>query len=118
MNDPIVQFTTQAVFVLIFVLTLVDFLRRRTLPRLEIVLLFGCLTVVIIVSGISRLVGPNAGALGSVGVFVFLAQPYLLLRLVEHFRPVPRLQHAIGLVGLLGSWVVALLALLTLPRGQ
>src|SRR5581483_1565482 len=118
MNDPLVQLATQAVIVLIFVLTLLDFLRHRDLPRLEIVLLFGCLTLVFLLSGVSRLVGPNASALGTLGLVIFLAQPYLLLRLVEHFRPVPRLQHAIGLAGLLGTWLLTLLAVLLLPRGQ
>ena len=36
MNDPIVLVLTRGVYILIFGLTLLDFLRRRDIPRLEV----------------------------------------------------------------------------------
>ena len=44
MSDPVLQFITQTVFVVAFVLSLVDCVRRPTVPRVELALLFGCLT--------------------------------------------------------------------------
>src|SRR6266851_3298766 len=57
MTDPVLQLVTQGVFVFAFVLTLVDYLRRPALQRLELAILFGCLTPIIVLQLISHTLG-------------------------------------------------------------
>ncbi len=97
------------VFLLIFILSVRDLIRYRDLPRLEVVALFGTLATVMVVDGVGRLFGPLDPTVGLVIAGVLVAQPYLLLRLVRHFRPVSRLQHALALSGLAVSWLALLL---------
>src|SRR2546426_2579293 len=108
MSDPVLQFITQTVFVVAFVLSLVDCVRRPTVPRVELALLFGCLTPVIVQQVVSQTGGALPNWLSTLAVAAFLAHPYILLRLLSHFRAVPRYQHAIAVLALVGSWLVVL----------
>jgi signal transduction histidine kinase/CheY-like chemotaxis protein len=108
-NDPVLQAVTQGVFVLIWVIVLVDFARRPDRRRAEILALFTSLAAIILLQGLLRATGLELAWLRTVGALVVLAQPYLLLRLVAHFRPLPRTQARLGLVLLLGSWALFLL---------
>jgi signal transduction histidine kinase/CheY-like chemotaxis protein len=96
---------SHAVFVLLFILSVADLVRYRDLPRLEVVALFGTLAVVMIVDAAGRVLGKPDPTIALVMAMVLVAQPYLLLRLVHHFRPIPRPQHAVALTGLVVSWV-------------
>jgi signal transduction histidine kinase/DNA-binding response OmpR family regulator len=115
MNDNLIQVVSQGVFVLLWVITVVDLIRRPSRRRAEIAGLFTTLAAIILLQGLLRATGVTVAWLTTAMAMVFLAQPYLLLRLVEHFRPLPRLQHAAGLGLLLGSWAVILLAPQPLP---
>ncbi|HLQ33376.1 MAG TPA: ATP-binding protein [Chloroflexota bacterium] len=101
------QAVTQGVFVLIFGLTLSDLVRYRDRAHLEIAGLFGTLALIILLQGVAQITGvvlpPYAKLIAAA---VIVAQPYMLLRLVTHFRSLPRTQHAIALVCLFGSWAV------------
>ncbi len=103
-DDVLLQAASQLVFLLIFLLTLINFLRNRDRAALEILGLFTCLAVIILLSGFTKLTGFSSPILTLIATFLLLAQPYLLLRLVTHFRPLPRIQHVIGLAYLAISW--------------
>src|SRR5438105_1046925 len=108
MTDPVLQLITQVVFVVAFALSLVDYVRRPTVPRLELTLLFGCLTPVIVEQLVRQTGGALPNWLSTLAVPAFLAHPYISLRLLSHFRAVPRYQHAIAVLALVGSWLVVL----------
>ncbi len=107
-SDVALQALTQLVFVLVFILTVLELARRRDRARLEIALLFGSLAVIIVIQGFTQLTGISSREAALVGALLLLANPYLLVRLVAHFRPLPRIQHAIGLVYVAVSWAVIL----------
>ncbi|MEW5986259.1 MAG: ATP-binding protein [Chloroflexota bacterium] len=86
-------------FYVITALTLVDFLRYRDRPHLDIALLFSSLVI-----GLSILqldVGDSMPAwLDELSSIALAAHPYLLLRLLQHFYPAPRLLRRLALAGL------------------
>ncbi len=100
--------TSHLVFLLIFILSVRDFIKHRDLPRLEVVALFGTLAAVLAADGVGRLLGRLDPVVELVTAGVLAAQPYLLLRLVRHFRPVPQLQHITALSALAVSWLALL----------
>src|SRR5258708_27815652 len=93
MTDPVLQLVTQGVFVFAYVLTLVDYLRRPALQRLELAILFGCLTPLIVLQLVSHILGEIPTWLSLLAVVAFLRHPYGLIRLLTHFRPGPRIPH-------------------------
>jgi hypothetical protein len=95
---------------------MLDFLRWRDLPRLEVAALFGGFALIIVLQFITDLT-PIAlpDWVTNAGVLAFLAQPYLLLRLLAQFRTVPRLQEAVSVLGLIVSWVLIITFGSTLP---
>ncbi|MCI0398087.1 MAG: ATP-binding protein [Chloroflexi bacterium] len=95
-------------------LTLVDFLRHRERARLDIAAMFGSLAVAILVGQFRAAAGLEAPWLQTLGAMAIMAQPYLLLRLVYHFRPIPRSVNWIGLAGLVVSWGIFIANLLPL----
>ena len=104
MDDPILQLLTRGVFILVFGLTLIDFLRWRDLARLEVAALFGSLVPAIALQAVTDLTGftmPDWAATAS--VIAVLAQPYLQVRVLGQFKSVPTLQHVVALIGLLVS---------------
>ena len=99
----------EAIFVFVFLAAVIDLVRRRDLPRLEIAALLGSVGVLSFFQVLAALTGINVAAARALATLLLLAQPYLLLRVLTHFRPVPRLQHRIALAGLLGSWLILLI---------
>jgi signal transduction histidine kinase/CheY-like chemotaxis protein len=108
MTDPVLQLVTQGVFVFAFALTLVDYLRRPALQRLELAILFGCLTPLIVLQLVSHILGEIPTWLSLLAVIAFLVHPYVLIRLLTYFRPVPRIQQIIAAVALAGACVLLL----------
>src|SRR5260370_40902932 len=116
MDDPVLQVLSRGVFILVFCLTLLDFLHWRDLPRLEVAALFGGFALIIILQFITDLTPITLPDwVTNSGVLAFLTQPYLLLRLLAQFRTVPRLQEAVAVLGLIVSWVLILAFGSTLP---
>src|SRR5438552_18607571 len=103
MTDPVLQLVTQGVFVFASALTLVDYIRRPALQRLELAILFGCLTPIILLRLVGRLLGELPTWAITLAVVAFLAHPFVLIRLLTYFRPVPRHQQVIAVVALIGS---------------
>src|SRR5579862_7867655 len=105
MDDPVLQFVTRAVFVLVFCLTLGDFVQWRDLARLEIAALFGGLACFIVEQAIGE-VTRVPDWLMTIAVLALLTQPYLLLRVLLQFRRIPHYQHWIGAACLAVSCII------------
>lgn len=109
-----VDLFVQSIFLLIAVLTLVDFLRYRDRQRLDIAALFSSLAIVILIGRFNEWIGLESLWLERVGAMALVAHPYLLLRLVHHLRPAPWPVRWFGLIGLIVSWAILILST-TLP---
>jgi signal transduction histidine kinase len=110
--DDLLNLVTQGFFLLVAVLTLADLIRRRDRLRLDIALPFNALAIILLTGLLedANVIDTTPEWLDLLGLLGLLAQPYLLLRLVMHFRPVPRTVAIGSLAGLLGSGA-ALIAL-------
>jgi signal transduction histidine kinase len=100
MDDPLLQLLTRGVFILVFCLAFLDFLRSRNLPRLEVAALLGGLALITALQAVGDLrwfTLPDWAS--TAGTLALLAQPYLLVRVLGHFRSVPRVQHGLALIG-------------------
>jgi hypothetical protein len=95
---------TEIGFVVLFLLTLAAYARRRGRAQLEIAALFGCVAILVVIQALVQITGSEAPAASLAGALLLLAQPYLLLRVMGHFRQVPRAQHVIALCCLAASW--------------
>jgi signal transduction histidine kinase len=98
----------QAVFVAILVATVVDFLRHRSRVRLDIVLIFSSLIIPVVLPQAAEQLGVSGDWIELVTILALLFQPPLLLRLVQHFKAVPRPVIWLARAGLLISVAVYL----------
>jgi PAS domain S-box-containing protein len=111
-NVLLIDFLTlasRAAYVLISGITLVQFLRQRDRTRLDVALMFGSLAVAGLVDTFQEFTGLRPAWMSTLNDLAFLAQPYLLVRMVSLFRPVRRRIQAAALAGMLAAWVAALL---------
>ena len=107
--------TTQAVALLIAFLTFVDFLRHRDQARLDVMLMFGDLAAIVVIQLLTSAAGGAPRWTSLLSSFLLVAHPYLLLRLVQRFRPVPRWLQWFALGGLLISSLVLVAVPAPLP---
>jgi len=115
-ENAILKFLTQGIYLLLFAVTLVGFARHRMLARLEVAALFGVLAAVILLQGFTQVTGIVLPWAATAAALLILAQPCLLLRLVGHFRPIPRLWDLAALATVLATYAVVILAGQPLPR--
>lgn len=94
------EWFTQGAIVLLAVLVLVRWLQWRDRVSFDIFLVFGSLAVLLILERTLRLAHIDAQWIRPLGISVLLAHPYLLLRVVSHFRPVRRNLERLATVGL------------------
>ena len=114
--EDLLSWITQGCLLLIAALTLVDLVRHRDRTRIDIALMFGALAAIILIQGLTTLIRQQVPWLGLFGAILLLAQPYLLLRLVRHFRPVPRPIQLVALGGMIISWIILAAIPAPLPR--
>jgi len=86
-------------FLAVFVVTLRQYLRRPERVTLAVVLVFGSLALVLVVSAIAKAVPALGPILGFVSVPALLGHPLLALWLVHQFRPVSRRMLGLGVAG-------------------
>src|SRR5438309_1841434 len=111
----LVRLVTNALFLVVFVGALRTALRERSRTSVDATILFGALAFVIAQSQIAALLGtqlPQALTLAS--ALLFLALPYLQLRLVDDFAGVPPLVLRVCLGGLALGIVAAVAGALAL----
>src|SRR4051794_38687853 len=106
-TDLLVQLT-RIFFVVLSILTVVDYLRHRDRTRRDIALVFVALASSTLISVFLQITGLQpqlwTTLLGEIGV---VSQPFLLLRLVAYFRTIPRVVWWVALIG----WIISCIAL-------
>ena len=112
MFDTAFTLTIEGLFGLVFVASLVEYLRRRDVLSRDLVLVFGAVAALFVVQFIGVVFGstPRWAAAAS-AIFIF-AQPLLTLRLAARLRPIPRVVW----IGALVAYVASGLPLVLLPR--
>jgi PAS domain S-box-containing protein len=113
--DDILNLITQGTLILIAVLTFVDFLRYRDRRRFDISLMFAALASLLVLQAVTRLLNQPSMLLTRAISIILFVHPYLMLRLVQHFRPVPRWVYRYALLGMIGSALVLALFIPTIP---
>ena len=88
-----------AVLVVTAAITIVDWARRRDSMRLDVALLFSGLGIIVIIGRITDVTG-EIWVLSRIVTGLLMLHPYFLVRVVHHFRPVPRLLERVALVAL------------------
>ena len=104
--QSLLEWFTQGSIVLLAVLMVVQWARWRDRVSLDIFLVFGSLAVLLILERAFRLTDVRAAWIRPLGVSVLLAHPYLLLRVVSHFRSVSRTVRRAAVPGLVVSLIV------------
>ena len=101
----LITLATQIIIFIIAILTTLDWLEHREHTRLDVMVMFGGLALLVFTQWATSLWGPNPWT-GLAGGILLLAHPYLLLRLIPHFRPLPRWVMWVAIGGLAVSAVL------------
>jgi signal transduction histidine kinase len=96
--------------VLLAILMVVQWARWRDRVSLDICLVFGSLGIVLILERALRITHVQAEWIRPLGISVLLAHPYLLLRVISHFRRVSRTLRRAAAAGLVVSLIVTWIA--------
>jgi signal transduction histidine kinase len=100
------EWFTQGAIVLLAIRMVVRWARWRDPVSRDIVLVFGSLAILLILERTLRLTQVQAAWIRPLSISVFLAHPYLLMRVVWHFRPVSRAVRRAATAGLVVSLIV------------
>jgi signal transduction histidine kinase len=101
-----IEWFTQGAIVLLAILTLVQWLRWRDRSSLDIVFVFGTLAALLVVERVLAVEHLQPGWIAQLRLTVLVAHPYLLLRVVAHFRPVSTFVRRLAPVALVLSLLV------------
>lgn len=112
--EALLEIVTRWSFVLLGALATADYLRHRDRDRLDIALMFASIGGGIFIQEVVRLFAAESRWTQTVTSILIVAQPYLLLRLVDHFRPLPLWSRLTSLAGFVASAFV--LAAIPEPR--
>ena len=111
----LVRLVTNALFLVVFVGALRTALRERSRTSVDATILFGALAFVVAQSQIAALFGRQLPpALGLASALLFLALPYLQLRLVDDFAGVPPVASRVAVGGLAAGALAVVVGLLRL----
>jgi signal transduction histidine kinase len=95
-------------FALTALATLIELARHPDRARLDIALLFGSLGFAVVGGAVIKALGLTLPWFSPLTSLLLLAHPFLLLRVVEYFRPLSRRVQWLALAGLLASWLIVL----------
>jgi signal transduction histidine kinase len=109
------EWFTHGSIVVLAVLMVVQWARWRDRASLDIFLVFGLLAVSLVLERTLRLAQIQPEWLRPLGVSVVLAHPYLLLRVVSHFRPISSALRRLAEAGLIVSLLVTWISVWPLP---
>jgi signal transduction histidine kinase len=103
------EWLTQGSIVLLAILMVAQWLRWRDRVSLDILLVFGSLGLLLVIERSLRLAQLEPPWLRPLGITVLLAHPFLLLRVINHFRPVSpalrRIAAAWFALAMLPTWI-------------
>ncbi len=105
-SHAFLEWITQGSIVMLAIRMVAQWARWRDRVSLDIFLVFGSLAILLILEPALRLTNVQAAWIRPLGFSVLLAHPYLLLRVVSHFRPISRTVQHVAAVGLVVSLVV------------
>ena len=100
------EWFTQGSIVVLAILMVAQWARWRDQVSLDIFLVFGSLAILLVLERALRLTQIQAAWMRPLGISVLLAHPYLLMRVVSHFRPVSRAVRRAATAGFVVSLVV------------
>ena len=100
------EWFTQGAIVLLAILMVVQWARWRDRVSLDIFFVFGSLGILLILERALRLTQIQTAWIRPLGISVLLAHPYLLLRVISHFRRISRPVKRAAAVGLVVSLIV------------
>jgi signal transduction histidine kinase len=106
----LISLVVNTAFGLIALATLRDLARHPDRARLDIALLFGSLALAIVGPAVLKVLGVQLPWFSTVTSLLLLAHPYLLLRVVDYFRPLSRRVRWSALAGLAASWLILLVS--------
>jgi len=92
----------EAIFCLVFVVAVVEWRRQRDVVSRDVVLVFGTLVVLFVVSLATSILGTLPVAVNAVAIAALLGQPLATLRLAADLRHVPRPV----LIAAFAGWIV------------
>ncbi|MCC6616112.1 MAG: PAS domain S-box protein [Anaerolineae bacterium] len=104
-ND-ILNHITQIAFIALGIVTLGNYLRRGGRVRRDTALMFASLAITVGIGVVSELLNISLPLLWLIALMALTAQPYLLIRLVRYFGPIPSSIKLGAVAGLLGSWFI------------
>ena len=99
--ESLLTFLTQVIFLFVAGSTLFNWVRYQNRARFDIALVFLSLALAIIARDLQGILPALAPALTLIFFVALLIHPYLLLRLVQYFRPIPTTIRRAALIGLL-----------------
>jgi PAS domain S-box-containing protein len=108
--NELLSLLMQLLFIFLGVVTLIEYLRHRDKTRRDIALMFSSLATLYVLQYIIRISGVESRLLSTLALCALVAQPYLLLRLVQYFWPVPPLLMRIAAISMVVSWIAFALA--------
>jgi signal transduction histidine kinase len=89
--EDLFQHLAELLYAVIFVAVSIRALKRLTRARLDMVLFFGDAALIVLVTTVQNVLAVSGGTLvQDLEAFLLMALPYLLLRLLADFMPVPR----------------------------
>jgi PAS domain S-box-containing protein len=111
----IIHLITNIAFILLAGVAAVDYIRHRDWFRLDVLMMFGALAIIALSQVVTLATGWNAVWLTLLDDLLLLAQPYLLLRMVRHFRPVAMGVQWVAFGGMLLTWLAIVVFLPDIP---
>jgi signal transduction histidine kinase/DNA-binding response OmpR family regulator len=112
MFDSAVTLAIELLFAIVFIASLLEYIRRRDILSRDLVLVFGAVAALFVVQFVSLVFGSTPPWLAAGAAALIFAQPLLTLRLAGRLRPIPRAVP----IGTLVAYLVTGLPLVVLPR--
>jgi signal transduction histidine kinase/CheY-like chemotaxis protein len=112
MLETAITIAIEVLFALVFVASLVDYLRRRDPLSRDLVAVFGSVAALFVVQFVGIIFGSTPPSLAAASAALILAQPLFTLRLAARLRPIPRAVVISAFVG----YLVTAIPLVILPR--
>jgi signal transduction histidine kinase/CheY-like chemotaxis protein len=112
MLDTAITIAIELLFALVFVVSLVDYLRRRDPLSRDLVAVFGAVAALFVVQFVGLIFGSTPPWLAAASAALILAQPLFTLRLAARLRRIPGAVVAAAVI----AYLVTALPLVILPR--
>jgi signal transduction histidine kinase/CheY-like chemotaxis protein len=110
----ILTLLVELLFALLFVATLVSYVRRRDALSRDVMLIFASLAGLFLVAGVGALIGQLPDPVIGIAFALLLAQPLFTLRLADRLHPIATPVR----LGATAAWAICSLPIMVLPLRQ